>query len=112
VSVPARTDFSIEPQHDGPRAVLAVTGELDIATAPLLRLAIDAALETGASELCIDLRPTTFIDSTGVHLLVATGERLAADGARLSTLCEPGNVHRVLMITGVAGRLGLVDAAD
>jgi len=71
-------------------------GELDLATVDTLRSALDTAIaetlhaaqngtETGA-RLVLDLRGLSFIDSNGLHLLVALDERAHRDGFQLSLL--------------------------
>jgi anti-sigma B factor antagonist len=83
----------------GHRTVLAVSGELDVASAPALRAEADAALEAGAYEVWIDLSATTFMDSAGVHLLVELQERSTELSRRLAIICAPGHVLRVLDLT-------------
>jgi anti-anti-sigma factor len=91
----------------GRRTVLTVAGEVDLDTAPQIADAIDDALEAGALELWIDLSPITFMDSSGVHLLVETNARLGQLNRRLAIVCPGGVVRRVLDLTGVAALLPL-----
>lgn len=56
--------MQIDVQHLDSRAVIAVTGELDMATVPRVRSAIPAG------EVVLDLRGLEFIDSTGLKLLL------------------------------------------
>lgn len=84
--------------------VLVVEGEVDMQTAPRLRMALDEQLATGAPFI-LDLCGVSFLDSTGVAVLAR-----AARGMRtpLALACaEASAVHRVLEITGLAGRLAL-----
>jgi anti-sigma B factor antagonist len=89
----------------GHRTVLAVTGELDVDTAPELEAAADAALEAGAYELWIDLSGTTFMDSAGVHLLLGLQRRSAELSRRLAIICPAGCVRRLLELTRLVGVL-------
>lgn len=50
---------------DGESAILVVSGELDVATCPVLRRAIDNVLDTGRADLVIDLGAVRFIDAWG-----------------------------------------------
>ena len=87
---------------------LALTGELDPATAPVLADAI-ASLETaGVDDVVIDLAGVTFLDSSGVRVLVSAREQLRASGATLTLRAPSPNIRRVLEITG----LGEVIAID
>ena len=99
--------LSIERHVIGRRTVLAVTGEVDLASAPHLRSAVDDALDAGAHELWIDLSRTTFLDSSGVHLLIATHHGSHALRRRLAIICPAGRVRHVLEIAGVADALPL-----
>jgi anti-anti-sigma factor len=83
------------------------TGELDLATAPLLEAAMSCQRDLGISTLVVDLRGVTFIDSSGVHLLL----RWACDTAlrQHDFRVIPGSerVQLVFAIAGVLGALGL-----
>jgi anti-sigma B factor antagonist len=81
--------------------VVAVTGEIDVATSPELRQAIAGVIDD-AERLTIDLSGTTFIDSSGLGVLVGALKRareLGREGVALRGVQEP--VRRVLEITGL-----------
>jgi anti-anti-sigma factor len=90
-------------------AVLAVTGEIDIAREPALRLAVAAALASGAPEVRIDLSATTFMDTAGLHLLLEAAQQARDQRRRLAIVCPRGDVRRVLELTGVEELLPLSD---
>jgi anti-sigma B factor antagonist len=71
--------------------VLAVHGELDLATVTVLRSEVEQALAEPASRLYLDLSPTTFIDSTGCRELV----RAAKNGHVPVELVVPSENWRV-----------------
>jgi anti-anti-sigma factor len=88
---------------------IAVTGELDLATAPELDLAI-AEAGGRSSSVVVDLRGLTFIDSAGVHSLTAGAD--AADGHAGHTfrvVPGPERVQRVLRLTDTLERLAVGD---
>ena len=89
------------------RAVLAVAGEVDIATAPELRSAIDSVLDSGAAELCLDLCSTSFMDSSGLHALFDSHVRASELGCELTIVCPPGPVRRLFQVSGLAERFAL-----
>ena len=93
----------------GHRVVLAVAGEIDMDTADQLHAAVDEALDGGARELWIDLTETTFMDSSGIHVLLETRTRLRALERRLAVICPPGDVRHVLEVAGLDGALPLYD---
>jgi anti-sigma B factor antagonist len=102
----------ITRQIIGRRAVLSVSGEIDLDTAPFLARAVDTALAAGASELWIDLSTTGFMDSAGVHLLLATQERVRELNRRLAIICSGRPVRRVFEVAGAADRLPLYADRD
>src|SRR5437588_4811617 len=61
--------------------VIALRGELDLASVPLLEREIDSALADSASALVIDLSELRFMDSTGLRTLIL-GQRRARDVER------------------------------
>jgi anti-sigma B factor antagonist len=102
---PSPTHMTVERRDVGHRTVLSVSGEIDIASSPALRSSIESALD--GQELCVDLRATSFMDSSGLHVLLDM-HRLAE--GRLTIVCPPGSVRRVLDLTGVAKTLRVHDA--
>jgi anti-sigma B factor antagonist len=93
----------------GHRTVLAVTGEVDLATAPELGSALDTALASGAQELWLDLSGTAFMDSSGLHLLLDAHRRMRGLRRRLVIVCPGGAVRRLFEIAGVADALPLYE---
>jgi anti-sigma B factor antagonist len=92
--------FPITREHTATGQRLAPSGELDIATVPLLEAAFD---EAGDAPVLLDLAGITFIDSTGLQLLLRLSERA---GGRLQITSSPA-LERLLEITGVRDRLPL-----
>lgn len=77
---------------------IAVAGELDVATAPLL---IDAIAAITHGPVTIDLEEVGFIDSSGLGAVVAAHQRLAAAGRRLEITGRSPMVARVFEVSGV-----------
>jgi anti-sigma B factor antagonist len=105
----ATNAITVERRRIGDRAILSVGGEVDLATAPHLRSAIDAVLDSGARELCVDLGATTFMDSSGLNVLFDSQVRAEALQRRLAIVCPTGSVRRLFEVTGFADRLPLFD---
>ena len=93
----------------GHRTVLAVAGEVDLATAPELRSAVGAALGSGARELWLDLSATAFMDSAGLHVLLDTHHRMRELRRRLAIISPGGSVRRLFEVAGVDDALPLYD---
>jgi anti-sigma B factor antagonist len=94
-------------QTVGRRAVLSVSGEIDIGSVPVLADAVAGALAEGVAELWIDLSHTDFMDSAGLHLLLDTLDQLNKLNRRLAIICPGGSVRRLFDVAGLSGRLPL-----
>jgi anti-anti-sigma factor len=99
----AQPVLTVTLERDGAELRIVVGGELDIATVP--EVAPHVSAKDAAQAVVLDLGAVTFIDSTGLRLLleahVALGDRLRI---RPSPACE-----RLFEITGVRDRLPLTD---
>ena len=84
------------------RARVAVTGEVDLATASELRETLLGVLHThGPAFLDIDLAGATFLDCTGIGALAAVHNAAVLVGCQVR-VCHPRpNVRRVLEVTGL-----------
>lgn len=91
-------------------AVVALRGDLDLATSPLLRTAL-AELIDQPSVRCVvvDMGGVTFIDSTGVHVLVEAAKRLRRCGGDLALSGTKSGAFKVLDICGLTSVLGFLD---
>jgi anti-sigma B factor antagonist len=79
----------------GHRSVLAVAGELDIATSDALRIAVEDAVDSGAAEVWVDLTHVQVLDSSGLRVLLGAHERLRERSKSLAVICPPGPVRSV-----------------
>jgi anti-sigma B factor antagonist len=80
---------------------LRLSGEIDMCTAELVREAALAAIDRGHTDVHIDMSAVTFMDSTGLNMLLATSRRAEAAGGRLQLVDPTRAVRRVLEVTGV-----------
>ncbi|MGH8936521.1 MAG: STAS domain-containing protein [Acidimicrobiia bacterium] len=87
---------SWEWQDDTVRVRLV--GELDLGTVEQLRQVLSKA-ETRGTELVIDLRSLTFIDSSGLHELVQARQRYEQRGGRLTLVRGSPAVQRILSVS-------------
>lgn len=87
----------------GPWARIRLAGELDCASADVIRQAIDGVLSThtDATVVEIDIEDVTFMDSTGVGVLVVGHRDLAGRGIRLIVTNPAKTVERLMNVTGV-----------
>jgi anti-sigma B factor antagonist len=81
--------------------VVAVVGELDVSGAPRVREALLAALTEGAHRVTIDLSALSFIDSTGLGVLVGAYKRARSQSVDLVLTNPTRSVARVFEIAGL-----------
>jgi anti-anti-sigma factor len=90
---------------DGTDAVVAITGEIDVSHAATLRRALLAEIAPPTTALTVDLAGVTFLDSSGISVLIA-GRNAATDaGVAYVVTGATGRVAHVLGITGVINKL-------
>jgi anti-sigma B factor antagonist len=89
--------------------VISLFGELDLATVDQVRDQLELAEASDVVSIVVDLSGLTFMDSTGIRLLIEAHERSHADGNRLMLLRGGASVHRVLEVAGVAEMLPFAD---
>jgi anti-anti-sigma factor len=102
--------FDLRVVREGRSTRIAPCGELDIATTPELEQAIADATAESATEIVLDLRQLTFMDSTGLRALAQANTRADESGIALSIWRGPRQIERVLEISGLGALLPLVDA--
>jgi anti-anti-sigma factor len=101
--------LELHTDRDDSRATLALSGELDISSAPTLEEALGRVEADGPSLLVIDLRGLEFMDSTGLRTLVSADQRARQAGRRLAIVRGPEAVDRIFNVTRLDERLELVD---
>lgn len=85
----------------GDCAVLRVGGEIDLFTAPALRERLVELLSTGVRHVVIDTASVTFLDSTGLGVLVGGFKRLRAHDGSLALASDQERIVRLLRLTGL-----------
>jgi anti-sigma B factor antagonist len=81
--------------------VLALAGELDIATSESVERELDGLLEQGARRLVVDLLGITFLGSVGLGLLTRAAKRARALGGECVVVSDDPRILRVFEITGL-----------
>jgi anti-sigma B factor antagonist len=90
----------------GDAVVVALEGDLDIASVPTVREGLLSLLRPGASRLVIDLSAVRYADASGLEVLVSTRRRAVLLGGTLHLAAVQPEVARVLVATGLSGHLG------
>lgn len=88
--------------------VIALSGELDPHTAPLLQREIDGVITEG-SDLVLDLSQLGFVDSSGLRVLISAQQQLADHGGTLVVRAPSETVRRLLEITGLVDHITISD---
>ena len=81
--------------------VIALSGEVDLYTAPEFKQQLLDVIAKGAKTVVVDFSNTTFIDSTTLGVLVVGVKRLRANDGQLSLVCSDRNITKIFEITGL-----------
>ena len=91
--------FTVSADSSAGVVTVVVTGEVDLDTAPTVRDEMLRHLEDGAV-IHLDLGCVTFMDSSGLHVLLTTTRQAALVGAELQLVRVSARVQRLLELTG------------
>jgi anti-anti-sigma factor len=80
-------------------AIVVVSGEVDLHTAPELKRHIGNAIDGGGRFLLVDLSSATFIDSTTLGVLMGAVRRVQPLGGEVVIACVDANIRRIFEIT-------------
>ncbi len=105
-----QSHFRVEVRNEGRASVIAVSGELDLASSSALEEALTRVIDSSVELVIVDLRELEFMDSTGLSTLVKAHQRADEAGQRFALIRGPQQVQRLLSLTGVAERLELADS--
>ena len=94
-------ELTIRSVREGGVHTVALTGELDLATAGEVDKELARVEATDAESIVLDLSGLTFMDSTGVRLVVTAHARSRADANRLTLRRGQAAVQRVMELSGV-----------
>ena len=103
--------FTTSVVQKGGVTVLAVGGDVDLATAPAFEKAIDDVLADGPASFVIDLSEVTFLASAGLQLLVATQERTAGS-TEFAVVADGPATSRPIQLTDLDTIFALYPALD
>ena len=112
-ATPASHPFEIREHDEGAVHVIAMRGELDLATAPRLCVRIDAARRAGSRRILLDLTTADFCDSAGLRALIGSERELAAHGRRMAIAAlADGAVGRMFALAGASELLEIHPDGD
>ncbi len=103
--------FRVEVRSDERATVLAISGELDLASSSALESELARVFDAENNELVIlDLSELEFMDSTGLSILVKAHQRAQEAGRRFGLVKGRPQVQRLLSLTGVSERMRVADS--
>lgn len=92
------------------RVHLVLRGELDLSTAEKVEGELARIERSEARLIVLDLSRLTFLDSTGLRLIVGADQRARQSDRNLTVVRGPATVQRVFSITKLDNRLDMVDS--
>ena len=104
-------ELSVTVRRERGVVIAAVTGDIDMSTVAGLRERLFELADSG-QPLIVDLNRVTFIDSTGLGVLIGAARRAAAHGTSLHAVCSRPQTRRLLWLTGVDRRIPLTATVD
>lgn len=94
-------DFAISQARVGEWVVIAVSGEVDMATGPSLRDDILAAFAAGNHRIVLDLSAVTFMDSSGLGALLGSHRRARLMEGEIKLAAPSSRVQEILRLTNL-----------
>ena len=78
--------------------ILTIEGELDLSSAPAVREPLERELSEGRRKILVDMLACTFVDSTGLGVMLHSAKRLEGEGA-MALVCVDDQIRRLLGLT-------------
>ena len=110
--VGAQEHLSVDARREQDRVVLRLTGELDLASSPILERALEAPEIAATPLLVLDLDGLRFVDSTGLRIILLAHESARGRGQEFAITPGSAQVQRLLSITSVAEHMRVIAAPD
>lgn len=105
-------DFSTTTSEVGDYSVIGVSGELDVYTAPALEEVLGDLVDAGKIKVVVDLSAVSFMDSTGLGLLIKALKWTRENGGALEVVANSEKILKVFRITGLDGVLTLHESVE
>lgn len=107
-----RVELSVSGQAGAGVPVVAVSGEVDVYSAPALKESLTELLRSGASSVVVDLSAVAFLDSTGLGALVEARAATTEAGGSLPLVCSQERILKLFTITGLDGVFSIHPTLD
>ena len=107
------TPLTLERRGTAKNPVVVVHGEIDVATSPMLRSELASVLATQPADVTLDLHDVSFVDSSGLGVMVGALKRLREGGGERFAIVDPqDSVRKVFDITGLSSLFQIEAAAS
>ena len=111
--MPGPSDFGLADEAVDERThVVAPSGEIDALTAPQLGRRLLGVVEAGKTRVVVDLSRVTFLDSTGIGVLLNALRSLGRRRGRLVVVCPNKRTLRPFEVTGLVRRLAITASRE
>jgi anti-anti-sigma factor len=107
-----RDPLEIDVENSDERALVTLSGELDASTASFLYDKLSDLEVEDVEHVVLDLAQVTFMDSTGLGVIMTEHKRLQHSKGSLTIFSPPSSVRRLFEITGLDGVLDIVPANE
>jgi anti-anti-sigma factor len=97
--------FELHDEGDGATHTLVLIGELDMASAPVLDQAVRRICTDATEAVMLDLGGLTFMDSTGLRVVLVAKELCERHGCEFQLVRGPAQVQRLFEVTGLIEQL-------
>jgi anti-sigma B factor antagonist len=106
-------DFGlVDEAVDDTTHVVSLQGEIDASTAPRLGSCLFGLADEGMRAVVVDLSEVTFMDSTGIGVLLNAMGHFSSRHGKLLFVCPTARVLRPFEVTGLVGHLTIVDSRE
>ena len=105
-------ELSVTTDRQNDVTIVSVAGEVDVYTAAQLRAALDEEVAQGHVQLVVNLDDVTFLDSTGLGVLVGRLKLVRNQSGWLRLVCSNERILRVFRITGLDKVFGIHASLD
>jgi len=104
--------FDLQTSDEPYGLLAALSGEIDLSTVGNVESGLRTAIDGKSGVMALDLREVSFLDSSGLRLLLRLHKELDEAGRRLVVVQGPRRVARVFELTGAEAQLEIVDRPE
>lgn len=105
-------DLALTTRPVDDKVIIEVGGEIDVYTAPRLREHLVSVVAAGNYHLIVDMEKVSFLDSTGIGVLVSGLRRVREHNGSLRLVCSQDHVMKILRITGLTTVFPIDDSVE